>query len=225
MPMRSISISYGRRPDGWRSSCEAKWDKTLGLAQSTFLSLIAHVGIDVRPAKFGWLTNRLTPAQDGVEGRLWATFLKLGGHPESMESKSARRLASDAYLPQFNCLLEFDEVQHFTPQRMVTLDAMTDADQLGFNLESYRALCRSHSAIAMQKGAGGFRRPTSEFPFQGGRHAQRAFFDMMRDLLPPLHGLRPTIRISEFDLPSLLSDRHQVRIELEAKIGDCLDQR
>ena len=78
--------------------------------------------------------------------------------------------------------------------------------RLDFDLERYRELCRVNASVALKKGAGGYRRSTQEFPFPGGRHAQRALFDAMRDLLPVKHGLNPTIRISEFDVPRLLRE-------------------
>lgn len=34
----------------------------------------------------------------------------------------------------------------------------------------------------------------------GGRHRQRAFRDALADLLPPLHGFGPTIRIGHFEV-------------------------
>jgi hypothetical protein len=34
----------------------------------------------------------------------------------------------------------------------------------------------------------------------GGRHRERAFRDPLADLLPPLHGFGPTIRIGHFEV-------------------------
>ncbi|MBI1923980.1 hypothetical protein HYR99_06995, partial [Candidatus Poribacteria bacterium] len=46
---------------------------------------------------------------------------------------------------------------------------------------------------------------TADFPFVNGRAAQRAFFDTFRDVLPPLHGLRPTLRLAEFEVAEILN--------------------
>jgi hypothetical protein len=79
--------------------------------------------------------------------------------------------------------------------------------------------------LAMSKGTGGYRRSTQEFPFPGGRHAQRALFDITRDLLPVRHGLRPTIRTSEFDVPSQLRDEATARAEVRSVLDKGLPGR
>ena len=194
----------------------------MGLAQSAFLTLLQDVEVARQPVRFFWLVNRLRPSSTGVEGLLWTTFLRLGGNAEAMARKAERRLAPDAYLPEYNCLLEFDEVQHFTPERLTTLDLMTEDLRLGFDLAHYQDLCRTHAEKAVRKGADGYRRRTVEFPFEGGRKAQRAMFDMTRDLLPPLYGLAPTVRVSEFDLPTLITNRNQARDELVTLLKEHL---
>jgi hypothetical protein len=59
-----------------------------------------------------------------------------------MKGKARKLISSDGYLPIKNYLLEFDEVQHFTPQRLLTLGALTAADRIRFDLEFCRSLCR-----------------------------------------------------------------------------------
>jgi hypothetical protein len=91
-------------------------------AQLVFFEVVGDLGIDVEPLTFPWLTNKLKPASEGVEGRLWSLFLKLGGSENGMKTKASRLICPDGYLPARNCLFEFDEVQHFTPQRLTTLE-------------------------------------------------------------------------------------------------------
>ena len=48
---------------------------------------------------------------------------------------------------------------------------------------------------------GGFGKPKPPLvPAEHGRHAQRAFRDMLADLLPPEHGWQPTLRIGYFEV-------------------------
>jgi len=127
-------------------------------------------------------------------------FRALGGDPKGLGQKRPRRLAPDAYLPApYNCLFEYDEAQHFTRHRRVTLDHYPTEFLYGFAVDKWQAYCDKYSLVAEAKGAAGYRAPKIEFPFEGGRHAQRALFDTLRDFAPPLHGLCPTIRVSEFE--------------------------
>jgi hypothetical protein len=103
--------------------------------------------------------------------------------------------------------------------------ALRRDDPIGFDLERYRELCCANSPLPLKKGTGGYRRSTLEFPFPGGRHAQRALFDAMRDLLPAKHGLAPTVRISEFDVPSLRRDEANAQAEIRAILDKALARR
>lgn len=57
------------------------------------------------------------------------------------------------------------------------------------------------STAAKRLPGGGFARPCPPlFPDPGGRHLQRAFRDGLADLLPSVHGWRPTLRIADFEV-------------------------
>lgn len=92
-------------------------------------------------------------------------------------------------------MLEVDELQHFTPYKSIALEAYPIDAELGFDLAEYISLCQRYGMEALSKGPLGYRASKPEFPFEYGRAAQRAYFDAFRDLLAPLHGLRPTLRI------------------------------
>jgi hypothetical protein len=74
-------------------------------------------------------------------------------------------------------------IQHFTTARMTTFDFYPAAVPLGFDIDEYRQLVRRwHS-----KGDAAFKHRVSvDFPQRGGRQAQRAYNDALRDLLGPL---------------------------------------
>lgn len=59
------------------------------------------------------------------------------------------------------------------------------------------------------------------FPDEGGRHLQRAFRDMLADLLPPARGWSPTLRIAHFEVEAWLDApgaEHRMRAFLQKKI-------
>jgi hypothetical protein len=52
---------------------------------------------------------------------------------------------------------------------------------------------------------GNFSKPKPPlFPMNGGRNYQRAFRDMLADVLPPARGWEPTIRIAHFEVVAWL---------------------
>ena len=184
-----------------------------------FLCLVRELGIEVEVnRKFDWLTNRITPSEEA----LWRIFIALDGDPEGMQSKRSCRLTPDGFLPEYECIIEFDELQHFTAFRSQAFEHYPEDVHLGFDIDTYRSWCDQHAISALKKGASGYRKRKPEFPFDGGRAAQRALFDACRDLLPPWHGLKPTIRISEFELPSLLHDRKTATDEVRIALGGHL---
>ncbi|MFF4960932.1 hypothetical protein ACFY2Z_28485 [Streptomyces sp. NPDC001222] len=95
-------------------------------------------------------------------------------------------------------ILEVDERQHFTAARALTLESYPADVELGFDAGQWLARSR---ALAGREPGGGFGKPKPPlFPGQGGRHRQRAFRDALADLLPPVHGWLPTIRISDTEV-------------------------
>lgn len=77
-------------------------------------------------------------------------------------------------------ILEFDESQHFSRPRLVTL-ALYPADlKMGFSGDLWQELCREIDAA-------------DDTPID--RDERRAWYDTLRDLVPPLHGFAPTVRL------------------------------
>ncbi|MFE8941073.1 hypothetical protein ACFYNX_26800 [Streptomyces sp. NPDC007872] len=124
--------------------------------------------------------------------------------PDLAPSRERRRL--DVLLTYKNGeqqILEVDEKQHFTEARALTLEHYPADVKLGFDTSQWLARSR---ALAGREPGGGFGRPKPPlFPGDGGRHRQRAFRDALADLLPPLHGWLPTIRISDAEVAAITS--------------------
>jgi hypothetical protein len=77
-------------------------------------------------------------------------------------------------------ILEFDESQHFTRPRLVTLALYPENLESGFWLSHWQELCRQIDAQDDQ-------------PFD--RDERRAWYDTLRDLVPTVHGFNPTVRL------------------------------
>lgn len=162
-----------------------------------------------RRAQFDWLINKPSPAHFGqYYSRIVDLFEKMGGDWDGLSTKADGYLTPDAYFPApYNFIFEFDELQHFTTFRQTTLCGYPEDLALSFDRQAYLQLCVKHQEMAIRKGTDRFRRKTADFPFPNGRAAQRAFFDTFRDWLPPLHGLKPTLRLAEFEVTDILSGK------------------
>ena len=95
-------------------------------------------------------------------------------------SKSALVPPCDFYISDPPFILEFDESQHFSRPRLVTLSVYAEQINLGFSLERWKELCREIDA-------------QDDTPID--RDERRAWYDTLRDLVPKLHGFKPTVRL------------------------------
>ena len=185
--------------------------------EDKFFDLLRKLGIQVECGKkFDWLTNKV----EHSELELWRIFMDLGGDGKGMRSKGLVKLPTDGFLPRYKRIIEFDELQHFTEYRLKTLDNYPKHIRLGFDKNAYQKWCKQHATEAINKGPYGYRSPKPDFPFEEGRAAQRALFDACRDLLSSKNNLNPTIRISQFQLPSLLGveDKEKAAEELQTAL-------
>jgi len=86
----------------------------------------------------------------------------------------------DFFIPNPGFVLEFDESQHFTIPRRLSLAHYPDSLKVGFAKESWGRLCEQIQA------------KDRDPPF---RDEQRAWYDTLRDFLPAIKGLHPTVRL------------------------------
>lgn len=166
---------------------------------------------------FDWLVNK--PIENHFKNYYgWAMelFRELRGNERALERKKIRRLPIDSYFNPWNFIFELDEIQHFTSFRMQILKKYPQDLPLGFDIQNYIGLCQQYHETALIKGPPGYKKPKPEFPFLNGRAAQRAFFDMFKDILPPLHGLNPTFRVSEFEIKN--KPEHEIKNDLEIRL-------
>jgi hypothetical protein len=137
--------------------------------------------------------------------------------PEAMRPVERRIvdtvLLQEGYLPR---ILEFDEEQHFNEFRAATLKCYGDAP-VAFDTKAWLA-----ASLAKKKlEGGGFAKAKPPlFPDLNGRHRQRAFRDALCDLIPPLHGFAPTLRIAKFEVRSWIYSK-----DAERRMDELLSTR
>lgn len=90
----------------------------------------------------------------------------------------------DFFLPGQNMIVEFDESQHFTEPRKITLSQYPVNLSLGFSLETWMKHCDEILAH------------DNDPPY---RDEQRAWYDTLRDFIPEQTGFNPTKRLFSKD--------------------------
>ena len=86
----------------------------------------------------------------------------------------------DYWVPDPGFIVEFDESQHFTSPRELALSMYADMHPLGFSAKRWMELCEHHDAR------------DNAPPY---RDEQRAWYDTLRDLVPSINGMQPTVRL------------------------------
>jgi hypothetical protein len=90
----------------------------------------------------------------------------------------------DFFIPDPGFILEFDESQHFSECRKLSLEMYPDNLATGFDRERWITLCKK------------LRARDNDPPY---RDEQRAWYDTLRDFLPTADGLGPTVRLYAAD--------------------------
>jgi hypothetical protein len=110
--------------------------------------------------------------------RIRSALAELRGHWDFI--KSARVPPCDYYLPGCRRIVEFDESQHFSEPRLVSLSLYPGDLEYGFSVRHWIELCRRIRAA-------------DDTPID--RDERRAWYDVLRDLAPSIHGFQPTVRL------------------------------
>lgn len=162
----------------------------VGDCQRAYGAAAARDGVGLVPGSVPGLTDLghlgIDPAL-AAHRHLRTIFDLLGGDPHDLELGAHRSLTMDWLLPDSQLVIEVDESQHFTSDRLVSLEAYPPDAGVCFSIDEYKQLCRilrgGSDKYRVAKEARGFRR-------NGGRRAQRAYFDAVRDLGAPTQGWR-----------------------------------
>jgi hypothetical protein len=142
--------------------------------------------------------------------RICAGLGDLRGHRDFI--KSALMPPCDFYISSPPFILEFDESQHFSRPRLLTLSLYPEEVKLGFALHRWQDLCREIEA-------------RDDEPID--RDERRAWYDTLRDLVPALHDFKPTVRLyaEEFVWCSLDGASQKDRDMFHALLEDRLPAR
>ena len=106
-------------------------------------------------------------------------------HRDFKEFVRAKTLPNgDFFMPKQKLIVEFDESQHFTLPRRIALTNYPESLDLGFDKKKWIRLCETINA------------KDNDPPY---RDEQRAWYDTLRDFLPSIKGLKPTIRLHSKD--------------------------
>lgn len=112
-------------------------------------------------------------------------YERLQKHRDFKEFVRAKTLPNgDFFLPKQKLVVEFDESQHFTLPRRIALANYPESLDLGFGKKKWMRLCETIDT------------KDNDPPY---RDEQRAWYDTLRDFLPSIRGLRPTIRLHSKD--------------------------
>ncbi|OGW32307.1 MAG: hypothetical protein A2X59_00650 [Nitrospirae bacterium GWC2_42_7] len=90
----------------------------------------------------------------------------------------------DFFAPSAKVIVEFDESQHFTELRAISISEYPEDMELGFDKRKWQSLCSK------------LRRKDNDPPY---RDEQRAWYDTLRDFVPNMLDLKPTIRLYSSD--------------------------
>jgi hypothetical protein len=163
---------------------------------------------------FEWFINKHTSEHFGKwYSTIDLIFSNLNGDLVANQSKRTQSLKCDAYFGgQNNFIFEFDEFQHFSSARLKTLELYPEKLKINFSIDEWKSKCRMYKEKANKYRKS---KTTTDFNFHGGRTAQRAYLDCFRDLLPHQHGLKPTVRISEFEVEGIYKNNKDGCIRIE----------
>lgn len=142
----------------------------------------------VRMPRVDWLNTHghfaLPAAATSAAPALQRAFDVLGGDEAEQRSKRLAALPSDLLHVESKTMIEVDELQHFTSFRQLTLREVPRL--AGIDVE-YRELCDRWSSKADKYRAA---KMAKGFPGALSRARQRAYNDLLRDLVAPLMGYR-----------------------------------
>jgi len=162
----------------------------MGATENQFHALAEAAGLPLeRQVAIDGLTNRghVDPAlkeETSVIATLASIHEGLGGNPTLLADKRSVQLKVDFFLRELDVYIELDEVQHFTSDRLRSLAYYSEAAAVP-DVSSYRSLIAEwHERADAYRAA----KRAADFPAPGGRRAQRAYLDAVRDLVIPALG-------------------------------------
>src|SRR5436309_421099 len=128
----------------------------MGATETGVFTLAREAGIELEQgAGLPWLTNlgHLNPVLAGVVPEATLAMLssihqRLGGDESLLAAKrGGSSPRPDFVLASASLIVEVDEIQHFTSDRLATLELYPRSAELAFDLAEYHALMTKWSAV------------------------------------------------------------------------------
>ena len=113
---------------------------------------------------------------------IFKALQKHRGHSRFVRIKKLSKC--DFYIPNPGFIVEFDESQHFTIPRKITLELYPQMLSLGYDKYRWISMCEEINSKDYD-------------PIF--RDEQRAWYDTLKDFLPTILGLNPTVRVYSKD--------------------------
>ena len=129
--------------------------------------------VEVEYSKFPWLRVPTIATMDGPLGTIFAGLRRHRGHDAF--ATEGRKLACDIVIPSERLIVEYDERQHFSLPRAITLRFYPKDMPICFDTTEWIKHCDEISAT------------DNDPPY---RDEQRAFYDSTRDILAAANGYR-----------------------------------
>jgi len=123
--------------------------------------------------------------------------------------RSTKLSPADFFVPSHSLIVEFDESQHFTKPRDITLSHYPDNREFGFSVKRWRILCEQ------------LNKRDNDPPF---RDEQRAWYDTLKDFAPLRLRVGQTVRVYSRDFvwcslnPRTKADLHTFERFLTVKL-------
>lgn len=142
---------------------------------------------------------------------IYEKLQKFRGHHSFVRAKSLSPV--DYFVPRPGLMLEFDESQHFTAPRKIALENYPEEFILGYDKNRWKTLCEQIDA-------------KDNDPACLYRDEQRAWYDTLKDFLPTMMGLSPTVRLYSKDVhwcgldPDVQSHVKRFKAFLEGRIPE-----
>ena len=161
---------------------ETKHDERCRKCKEHVMELLERVyGIVQQNHKFTVRTHPDDLSDTVFNAKLKEIHAKLQNHRGFKGFVKAETLPNcDYFVPVPGFVVEFDESQHFTEARKLVLEDYPHELQLGFDRQRWMELC------------GKIKARDNDPPY---RDEQRAWYDTLRDFLPTILGLKPTVRL------------------------------
>ena len=144
------------------------------LLNTIFGKVLPNHQFDVNPHPETYRNSDIYPSLNKIFERL----KDYQGHSNFIKTEILPKV--DFYIPNPGFVVEFDESQHFTQPRNITLVNYPDYLNTGFSRARWIQLCNELNK-------------RDNDPLY--RDEQRAWYDTLRDFLPLISGLKPTVRL------------------------------